>query len=53
MVGEAAPCYDGGQAWYEAKVRRHVLFAKETEHTAKVLVLLLTGPGTPVRTFEL
>ena len=52
MDGEPARRYGKGEAWYEAKDREHVLFANETDRSAKVLVLFLTGPDTPVLTFD-
>ena len=52
MDGEPATRYDVGEAWYEAKGRRHVVFANETDRPAKVLVFFLTGPGTPVLAFD-
>lgn len=52
MEGEPAVRYEKGTAWYEARGRRHVRFANETDRPAKVLVFYLTEPATPVLTFD-
>ena len=52
MDGEPPTRYAAGEAWYEARNRQHVLFANDGERPARVLVLYLTEPGTPVLTFD-
>lgn len=52
MDGGPAARYEQGDAWYEGRGQRHVLFANEGDRPAKVLVFFLAEPGTPVLTFE-
>ena len=52
MDGEPAARYEQGDAWYEGRGQRHVLFANDGERPAKVLVFFLTEPGTPVLAFD-
>ena len=52
MEGEPPMRYQEGDAWYEARGQRHLMFANETDRPAKVLVFFLTEPGTPVLAFD-
>ena len=52
MEGEPPARYEQGQAWFEARGRRHVMFANETDRPATVLVFFLTEPGTPPLAFD-
>ena len=44
--------YRAGEAWFEPRAQRHVVFANETDAPATVLVFFLTEPDTPVLTFD-
>ena len=52
MDGEPRATYRQGEAWFEARARRHVVFANETDRPAEVLVLFLTEPGAPPLSFD-
>ena len=52
MDGGPAARYEQGDAWYEGRGQRHLLFGNEGDQPAKVLVLFITEPGTPVLAFD-